>query len=412
MDSATYVIVGGGLAGGYAAIAIRERDPEGRIVVVSEEAHRPYDRVPLSKRYLMGLLSRAGVFLRKEEFYRERRIELLQVVRATRLDPKAKSVATSEGTELRYDRLLLATGGRVRTLALPGADLAGIYYLRTLGDSDAIKDAIGHAKKAVVIGGGFLGCEVAAACVAKGLDATVVELGPYLLNLVLEEPTGRWLTNYLALKGVRIVTNARATRFVGTDGRFSGVETASGDVIDGDFVVVAAGIMPNDELARDAGLRVDNGILVNERLETSEPGVYAAGDVARFDCPPLGKALRVEHYDVALRQGKLAGANMTGAGLAVDEVPYFFSDLFDLRIHMHGDLSDHDRVVVRGDRTLTPEGGFIEFYLKAGHLVGYLGVNRKLKEERAAQKIVREGREFEDPTVLEDLRTDLIALAG
>lgn len=412
MDSSAYVIVGGGLAGAYAAIAIRERDADGRIVVVSEDAHRPYDRVPLSKRYLMGLLSRDGVFLRKEEFYPERRIEFRPGVRATRLDPSTKTVTTPDGAELPYDRLLLATGGRVRTLLLPGANLAGICYLRTLEDSDAIKEAIGRAKKAVVVGGGFLGCEVAAACVAKGLDATVVEMGPYLLNLVLEEPTGRWLTDYLGRKGVRIVTNARATRFVGTDGRFSGLETASGDVIDGDFVVAAAGIVPNDAMAREAGLRVDDGILVNERLETSEPGIYAAGDVARFRCPPLGRTLRVEHYDVAVRQGRLAGANMTGAGLVIDEVPYFFSDLFDLKIHVHGDLSDCDRVVLRGERTLTPEAGLIEFYLKSGRLLGYLSVNRKLKEERACQKMVREGRRFEDPAVLEEPRTDLVALAG
>ncbi len=412
MDRAKYVIVGGGLAGFNAVAPIRERDPDGRLVLLTDEQERPYDRVPLSKRYLQGALSRDGVFLRPAEFFEENQVELHTRKRATKLDAKAKVLSLEDGTELRYDKLLLATGGWPRRLPLPGADLQGIHYLRTLEDSDALKGAMEHAKRLVVVGGGFIGCEVAAAGVLKGLDSTVVEVGPYLLNLAFDEPTGRWVMEYLAAKGMKVRCGERATKFHGEGGRITGVETASGPVIPADLVVVGVGLIPNTALAKAAGLAVDNGIVVNERLEASAPDVYAAGDVARFYSPVFERHLRVEHYDVAVRHGKVAGANMAGAGVAFTELPYFFSDMFELRIHVHGTLSDHDRILLRGERKVTEQGGFVQFYMKGGQVMAYLGVNRKLKEERAAQRLIASRRTFEDTTPLEDPSTDLAALSG
>ncbi len=412
MDSSRYVIVGGGLAGGNAAAAIRERDADGRIVIVTQEPIRPYDRVPLSKRYLMGLLSRDGLFLRKEEFYQDQRIDLVTSTRATSLNLSGHSITLSDGHELAFERLLLATGGRPRRLALPGADVAGIHYLRTIDDSDAIKEAIAHGKRAVIVGGGFIGCEVAAACVQKGLEATVVEMGPYLLNAAFDEPTGRWVTQYLEGKGIRSRLGVKVTGFATTNGGFAGVETSSGEVLEGDFAVAGVGIALNDELAQAAGLKVEHGIVVDEMLRSSAKHVYAAGDVARFYSPIFEKLLRLEHYDLAVRQGKVAGANMAGAGLTFGEVPYFFSDMFDLKIHVYGDLSDHDQTVLRGTREVTTEGGFVELFFKRGRLVAFLGVNRKIKEERAAQKMIAERRTFEDPASLADTTKDLAALAG
>ncbi len=412
MDSAKYVIVGGGLAGFNAIPAIRERDTDGRIVLVTEEKERPYDRVPLSKRYLQGALSRDGVFLRPPEFYEENQVELANGRRAAKLDPKAKTVSLDNGRELRYEKLLLATGGSPRRLPLPGADLQGIHYLRTIKDSDELKAAMDHAKRLVVVGGGFIGCEVAAAGVMKGLDTTVIEVGPYLLNMAFDEPTGRWVMDYLTSKGMKVRCGERASKFLGERSRVTGVETSAGATLPADLVVVGVGLVPNTDLAKAAGLEVDNGIVVNERLEASLPDVYAAGDVARFYAPVFERHLRVEHYDVAVRHGKVAGANMAGAGVAFTDLPYFFSDMFELHIHVHGTLTDHDRIILRGARHLSDQGGFIQFYMKGARIMAYLGVNRKLKEERAAQKLIASRREFSDAKPLEDVNLDLVALAG
>ncbi len=412
MESAKYMIVGAGLAGFNAIAAIRERDPDGRIVLVNGETERPYDRVPLSKRYLQGALSRDGVFLRPLEFYEENRVELWSGRRVTKLEVQQKQLTLDDGRKLEYKRLLLATGGQPRRLALPGSELNGIHYLRTLEDSDALKEAMSRAKALVVVGGGFIGCEVAAAGVAKGLDTTVIEVGPYLLNMAFDEPTGRWIMDYLAAKGMKVRCGERATRFLGAGGRVNGVETSAGTTVPADLVVVGVGLVPSTDLAKDAGLQVDNGIVVNERLEASPVGVYAAGDVARFYSPVFERHLRVEHYDVAVRHGKVAGANMAGGQAMFTELPYFFSDMFELRIHVHGTLTDHDRILLRGERALTDQGGFIQFYMKGPRIMAYLGVNRKLKEERAAQKLITSRRAFEDTNPLENPATDLAALAG
>ncbi len=412
METAKYVIVGGGLAGFNAIPAIRERDVDGRIVLVTDEAERPYDRVPLSKKYLQGILSRDGVFLRPQEFFEESRVELWTRRRAVRLDLRAHLVGLDDGLEIRYDKLLLATGGHPRKIPIPGADLPGIHYLRTLEDSDAIKDAMTRSKRVVVVGGGFIGCEVAAACVMKGLDTTIVEVGPYLLNLAFDEPTGRWVTEYLTGKGLKPLCGVRATAILQEGGRVSGVSTSSGTALPADTVVVGVGLAVNTELAETAGLRVDRGIVVNERLETSAPDVYAAGDVARFYSPVFEKHIRVEHYDVAVRHGKVAGANMAGGSATFGELPYFFSDMFELHIHVHGDLTDHDRVLLRGERRLSDQGGFVQFYLKGNRVMAYLGVNRKLKEERAAQKLILSRRPVDHPELLANDSVDLATLAG
>lgn len=412
MDAAKYVIVGGGLAGFNAIPAIRERDPEGRIVLLTDEMERPYDRVPLSKRYLQGALSREGVFLRPPEFYDDNHVDLWTGRKAVGLDAKAKVLTIDDGGPLKYEKLLLATGGWPRRLSLPGSDLPGIHYVRTLEDSDALIAAMGRAKRLVVVGGGFIGCEVAAAGVMKGLDVTVVEVGPYLLNMAFDEPTGRWVTGFLAGKGLKARCNERAAKFLSEGGRLSGIETSTGAQVPADLAVVGVGLVPNTDLAKSAGLQVGNGIVVNERLEASIPDVYAAGDVARFYSPAFERHLRVEHYDVAVRQGKVAGANMAGAGVSFTELPYFFSDMFELRIHVHGILSDYDRILLRGERKLTEQGGFIQFYMKGARIMAYLGVNRKLKEERAAQKLIASRRPVEDVKPLEDPAVDLAMLAG
>jgi NADPH-dependent 2,4-dienoyl-CoA reductase/sulfur reductase-like enzyme len=244
-------------------------------VLVSDEQHLPYDRVPLSKEYLMGKLPRESLFLQEAEFYQHHNVEVLLGRSVERLNVDARSALFGNGRQLKFDRLLLSTGGRPRRLPIPGGDLPGIYYLRTIDDSEAIQAAMSKARRAVVIGGGFIGCEIAAACAQKGLDTTIIEVGPSLLNAPMDAETAQWITEYFTERGVHVLTNEAAARFVEENGRAVGVETKTEKEVRGDFVAVGIGVAPNVELAQEAGLAVDNGIIVNEQLEVDNKGVYA-----------------------------------------------------------------------------------------------------------------------------------------
>jgi NADPH-dependent 2,4-dienoyl-CoA reductase/sulfur reductase-like enzyme len=411
LNEARYLIVGGGLAGGSAVEAIRSRDREGRVVLVSDERHLPYDRVSLSKEYLMGKLPRESLFLQEAEFYQQHNVEVLLGRRVQRLNVDARSALFSDGRELRFDRLLLSTGGRPRRLSIPGGNLPGIYYLRTIDDSDAIQAAMSKAHRAVVIGGGFIGCEIAAACAQKGLDATIIEVGPSLLNAPIDAETAQWITQYFTERGVHVLTNEAAARFVEENGRAVGVETKTGKEVLGDFVAVGIGVVPNVELAQEAGLAVDNGVIVNEQLEVDNKGVYAAGDVARFYSPVFAKHLRLEHYDVAVKHGQVAGANMAGGQERFTELPYFFSFMFKLRTEVWGDATQRELVVRRGPLQLTDKGGFAQFYLGQGRIQAYLSVNRPFKENEAAKKLILSRQTMEDSSVLGNESVDLETLA-
>jgi len=402
VDNTRYLIVGGGLAGGSAIEAIRERDHEGRIVLVSDEKYLPYDRVALSKGYLMGKLGQESLFLQDAEFYQEQHVEILLGRRAQRLNTGARTVLLDDGRELEYERLLLATGGRARHLPIPSSDLPGIYCLRTVEDSDSIRAAISKARRAVVIGGGFIGCEIAAACMQKGLDTTIVEVLPSLLSLPLDPETAGWITEYFIDQGVNVLTNEATARFVGSDGRVAGIETKTGKTILGDFVAVGIGITPNIELAKDAGLPVDNGIVVNEQLQVDNTGVYAAGDVASFYTPVFGKHLRLEHYDVAAKHGEVAGANMAGGQETFSELPHFFSFMFKLRVEAWGDATQRDMVVRRGPLQLSDTGGFAQFYLAQRRVQAYLSVNRSSKEAEEAKSLILSRQTIEDLSLLGD----------
>ena len=402
VDNTRYVIVGGGLAGGSAIEAIRGRDHEGRIVLVSDEKYLPYDRVALSKGYLMGKLGQESLFLQDAEFYQEQHVEVLLGRRAQRLNTDARTVLLDDGRELEYERLLLATGGRARRLPIPSSDLPGIYCLRTVEDSDSIRAAISKARRAVVIGGGFIGCEIAAACMQKGLDTTIVEVLPSLLSLPLDPETAGWITKYFIEQGVHVLTNEATARFVESNGRVAGIETKTGKTIPGDFVAVGIGITPNIELAKDAGLPVDNGIVVNEQLQVDNAGVYAAGDVASFYTPVFGKHLRLEHYDVAAKHGEVAGANMAGGQETFSELPHFFSFMFKLRVEVWGDATQRDVVVRRGPLQLSDSGGFAQFYLAQRRVQAYLSVNRSSKEAEEAKSLILSRQTIEDISLIGD----------
>ena len=266
------------------------------------------------------------MFLRQPRFYERHRVERFLGQTATALDADTNTITLEDGRRIPFQKLLIATGGRPRRLPIPGADLDGISYLRTLEDSDALQAGMAKAQRAVVVGGGFIGCEVATAFAQSGLQTTLIEVAPAPLSLVLDVETCAFITSFLSQQGVALRTGTAATRFFGEEGRVQGVVTDSGENIEADVAVIGVGIAPNTELAAAAGLSVDNGVVVNEYLEAAE-AIYAAGDIARYYSPTLQRHLRVEHYDVALQHGRTAGANMAGARVAYTELPYFFSHM-------------------------------------------------------------------------------------
>jgi NADPH-dependent 2,4-dienoyl-CoA reductase/sulfur reductase-like enzyme len=397
MEEAEYLLIGGGLAGGYAASAIRERDGVGRVFLVSNENHLPYDRVPLSKAYLTSKTKLDNLFFRKREFYEQNRVELLAGRTATAVDRKNRLVTLDDGTEIHYVKLLIATGGRARKINLPGAELKRIHYLRTIEDCEALKAEMSSSRKAVVIGGGFIGCELAAAFSAHGLDTTIIEVAPTLLSVALDPETAEWIGGYFTKKGVKVMTNCTADAFVGEAGNASGVETKSG-TIPADFVAVGVGIAPNTELAEKAGLKTDKGIVVNEFLETETGDIFAAGDVARFYSPLFKHHMRLEHYDVAVKHGKTAGANMAGERRSFSDLPYFFSFMFEMNINVYGDMSARERTIRRG--SLTSEKGFFQFYLAGDRVVAFLSMNKGRDEINLAKRIILSGKLISDSALL------------
>ncbi len=407
MEYVPYVIVGGGLASVAAADAIRRRDKTGRIVIIGAEPHPPYDRVPLSKGYLLGETERDQVFLRPARFYERNKVELRLGQAVTALDLSARQVTLADGEQLGYEKLLLATGGRPRRLPLPGADLEGIYYLRNLEDADAIRSALPGARRAVVIGGGFIGCEVATGLAHLGLDTTVVELTSGVLSLVLDAETSGFMESFLRQQGITVLTNTGATHFVGEQGRVRAVVTNTGTELAADLVTVGVGIAPNTELAAAAGLTVENGVVVNEYLEAA-PGVYAAGDMARYYSPFFGRHVRVEHYDVALQHGRVAAANMTGERRMYEALPYFFSHMGGLHIDVVGDMGRREHSVRRGPLGVEP--GFAQGYFADGMLQAVLFINGAPELLEAARERILARRPVVDPQAFADETRELAAL--
>ncbi len=397
MKEFDYVIIGGGLAGGNAAISIRENDKAGSICIITDEKHIPYDRVPLSKNYLLGKLKREVLYIKKPDFYTTQKIELITNTRATGLDSKNHIITINDGTNIFYKKLLLATGGQARQLLIPGAELDNIFYLRTIDDSDAIEAAMQSAKNAVVIGGGFIGCELASTFAKKGISVTIIEAGPKILGRAFDSDTASWIERYFERKGVKIMTKTMPVELEGNNGKVQGVKLQSGQVIPADFVVIGVGINPNVDLAKNAGLQVDNGIIVNEYMQTSNPDIYAVSDVAKFYSPVFGKHMRLEHYDLAVKQGKLAGENMAGKSKPFEDIPYFFSFMFDIRIEAYGDLSKYDTVITRG--TPNVNGNFTKFYLDNGTVNAAIMVTRKENVEYIKQ-LIRSRKKINNPASL------------
>jgi 3-phenylpropionate/trans-cinnamate dioxygenase ferredoxin reductase subunit len=345
----SFVIVGGGMAGAIAAQTLREEAFDGKITMLAQEPNAPYERPPLSKDYLQSKAERDSIFVHPEPWYAEHAVELSLGSAVTSLDPASGTVTTATGERLSYDKLLLATGSKPRHLDVPGADLDGVYYLRNVEDSDRLKIKFAESKRVVIIGAGWIGLETAAAARAAGLDVTLLVSGDLPLEHVLGPEVAPIFDELHRSHGVDLRYRTTAVELTGRHGAVTGVRLSDSTKIDANMIIVGVGVAPRTELAAAAGLKIDNGIVVDEHLRTSDPDIFAAGDIAQTYNPRLGRHIRVEHWANARRQGAVAAKAMLDQD-AVDVRPsYFFTDQYDLSMEYTGDMgpTGYDRVIFR-----------------------------------------------------------------
>jgi 3-phenylpropionate/trans-cinnamate dioxygenase ferredoxin reductase subunit len=374
-----FVIVGGGVAAAKAAEGVRAAGGEGTGVIVAAEPELPYERPPLSKEFLRGEAGRERTRTHDEAWYRHHDVEVLLATRASTVDVATRTVTTEVGDQLRYGRgLVLATGAKPVRLELPGENLDGVFYLRTVDDAERLRAAISRAEHMVVVGGGFIGAEVAASATQMDTRVTLLERGDTLWTRAVGPEMGGFFEAFLRDRGVHVRTRTRAERIEG-DQQAEAVVLPDGSRLHADLVVIGVGARPDVELAERAGLPVEDGILVDGQLRAAD-GVWAAGDVANADHPLFGR-VRIEHWAEALNQGLLAGRNLAGAGERYDRVPSFFSHQFDLSLSYLGHAREWDELVVRGSREVT-EPKFVAWYLRGGVPRAALIVNDRDAEDR------------------------------
>ena len=397
------VIVGAGQAAAQAVETLHKRGHAGRIALIGDEALLPYQRPPLSKKYLAGTLERDRLLIRHGAHYSDHGVDVRLGSAAVGIDRAKRRVELADGNAVEYDGLLLATGSRPRLLPLPGAELAGVHYLRSVADVDRLRAELAPGRRAVIVGGGYIGLEVAATCREAGLEVTVLEAADRVMNRVVSPEVSRFYEAEHAQRGVTILCGARVGRVV--PGREKGdrsifpeekidlspfstrvaaVRLADGTEIPADFVLVAIGVAPTDALARDAGIECDNGILVNEFCQTSDANIWAAGDCARHPSIHYGTRVLLESVDNAFEQGTSAALNMLGLTTVHDKVPWFWSDQFDLKMVIVGLAHGHDEVILRGDPA---SRAFSVCYLKAGELIAVETINHT-KDQMAARKMI------------------------
>jgi 3-phenylpropionate/trans-cinnamate dioxygenase ferredoxin reductase subunit len=396
MSKQIFVIVGASLAGAKAAQQLRDSGFDGEIALIGAEPDRPYERPPLSKEYLRGESERSKVFVHDADFYEQQQIELITGRTATELDLHARTVELDDGRSVRFDKLLLSTGAEPRPLSVPGSDLDGILYLRTVADSDALRERLNAGGRVAVVGAGWIGSEVAASARQRGLEVTLIDPLTLPNERIFGREIGSFYRDLHAQQGVQLALGEGVDAFEG-DGTVSGVRTSTGALVECDFAVVGVGVLPRMQLAANAGLETGNGIAVNERLETSAPGVFAAGDVANAWHPFYGRRIRVEHWANALNQGPAAARAMLGEPVSYDRIPYFFSDQYDAGMEYSGYATEWDEVVFRGSRDA---GEFIAFWLKNRRVVAGMNVNVWDVNEHV-QALIRSRSEV-DPAALAD----------
>jgi 3-phenylpropionate/trans-cinnamate dioxygenase ferredoxin reductase subunit len=405
-----YLLIGG-FASGYCAAELRKRGADGSIVLVGREPDPPYERPPLSKEYLRGEASREDAYVNPVSWYEENGVELRTGTNVMSLDPEARTVKLQGGDEVEFEKALIATGANVNILRVDGANLDRIHYLRTFGNSDNIRADAEKADRVVLVGGSYIACEVAASLKSKGTDCALVMMEDVALSRTFGDQAGRWFQELLESKGIEFHGGQTLAAFEGDD-HASAVVTESGETIEGDMVVVGAGVRPDVMMAQRAGLEIDGdgGIRCDETLQSSVDGIYAAGDACSYESRVHGRRLRVEHWDVAMQQGQHAAEAMMGDAQPYEVVPYFFSDLADwASLEYVGPATDWDEEIWRGDRDA---GEFLVFYLKDGKVAGALSVERS-EDLGHARTLLAEGVDVggkEAKALLGDPESDLAAL--
>lgn len=380
------LVIGAGHAAGQLVAGLRMQGFEGSIRIVGDEPYAPYQRPPLSKQYLSDEMDLEGVYFKPQSFYEQAEAELELGVRAEAIDRGAKTVRLSNGTDATYDKLVLATGTRVRKLPLPGADLGGIHYLRSVEDTDAIKQDLQPGSRLVICGGGYIGLEVAAAAIKKGASVTVLEMADRVMNRVVAPAVSAFYQEIHAAKGVDIRTDIKVTGFEG-DGRVSRVLTEGGESFNADAVVVGVGVIPNTELAEAAGLACDNGIVVDEYAQTEDPDILACGDCTNHPNGIYGINIRLESVQNAVDQANAVAKTICGKLEIYNAVPWFWSDQYDVKLQIVGLSQGYDEAVVRGEPST---GSFSVFYLKEGKLLAVDAINSP-REYMMGRKLIAEG---------------------
>jgi 3-phenylpropionate/trans-cinnamate dioxygenase ferredoxin reductase subunit len=398
---ARYVIVGASLAGATAAITLREEGADGTVTLIGAESELPYERPPLSKAYLRGDVPFDKALVRPAGFYREHGIETILGTRAIRIDPSTRIVKLEDERQVPFDALLIATGGRNRRVSIPGADLEGIYALRTVQDADRIRKEIVAGRRVVVVGMGFIGSEVAASLQQKGLDVVAIDPSKTPLFRVLGEAVGQTIADLHRAHGVRTIFEDTVAAFEGTR-RVTHVVTKAGLRLECDFVVVGIGIEPAVELLDGSGIHLDNGVVVDEYCQTNVNGVYAAGDVANHYHPIFDRQIRVEHWQNAIKQGAAAARNMLGRRVPYDEVHWFWSDQYDANLQYAGFHMKWEQLVVRGR---LDSRSYLACYVNGGRIDAAVGFNRG-KDVRRIMPLIKSRRTVD----LEKLRDESVDL--
>jgi 3-phenylpropionate/trans-cinnamate dioxygenase ferredoxin reductase component len=404
-----YVIVGASLAGAKAAETLREEGFSGPVMLIGEESERPYERPPLSKDYLLSKADRESIYVHPAGWYAEHDVELRLGTTVTGVDPAVHEVTLADGSRVGYAKLLLTTGSSPRRLPVPGAGFDGVHYLRRAADSDRIRDAFAAATRVAVIGAGWIGLESTAAARLAGVEVTVLEAGELPLLRVLGREAAEVFAGLHREHGVDLRFGVQVAEITGSGGRADGVRLADGSHVPAEAVIVGVGITPNSQLAEAAGLEVGNGIVTDARLRSSDPDIYAAGDVANAYHPLLGQHVRVEHWANALNQPQAAARAMLGQDTAYDFVPYFYTDQYDLGMEYAGYVEPgrYDQVVFRGD---VQGREFVAFWLGGGRVLAGMNVNVWDVNE-TIQAIVRGGRAV-DPARLADVDVPLEEFLG
>ena len=389
MSTSKFTILGGGMVAGYAAKQLVEFGLKpGELTIVSADSSVPYERPPLSKGFLAGRDTEAGIRINAEDFYRDHGIDVRLQTEVTGLAPAAKRIHLHSGEELDFDKLILATGSRVRRLDVPGAGLDGVHYLRSLDDSKRIRGHAGHARRAVVLGGGFIGMEVASVLAQKQIETTMVLREDRIWKQFFSPEMSRFFETYYTARGVRFAKLASIAEIHGS-GAVNSVVLTDGRSVPCDMVVAGIGVLPVTDFLASSGIEVQNGVMVNQYLETNRPGIYAAGDVANYQDVLFGKRRRVEHWDNAVAQGQHCARLLTGEHKEFRHVPYFFSDVFDLSYEFWGDPAGAEETVHRGDLST---GSFSAWWVRGQRVVAAFAMNRPEEEREVAPKWV-ESRE-------------------